>query len=191
MDEERLRAELERHHHESFGWALVCSRRDTARAESVLQESYLKVLDGRASYDGRSSFKTWLFSVIRKTGAELWRREVLLGMRFGGVSRPIREPSVAGHAFDSVYRSEVQAIFEKALSRLPRRQREILHLVFYHDFSITEAAEVMSLSIGSARTHYERAKKRLRASIVESGAFDEARSGRAENQTTVQATEGS
>ncbi len=48
------------------------------------------------------------------------------------------------------------------LAGLPARQRELLHLVFYQDMSITQAAEVLGIAIGTARTHYERGKARLR-----------------------------
>src|SRR5438132_11516583 len=72
-----LRCALERHHAESFGWALVCCGRDRVEAEDVLQASYLKVLDGKARFDGRSSVKTWLFGVIRRTAAEERRRRLL------------------------------------------------------------------------------------------------------------------
>jgi DNA-directed RNA polymerase specialized sigma24 family protein len=38
----------------------------------------------------------------------------------------------------------------------------VLHLVFYQDFSLSEAAQAMGISLGSTRTHYERAKATLR-----------------------------
>ncbi len=49
------------------------------------------------------------------------------------------------------------------MTQLSERQREALHLTFYQGMTVEEAAEVMSVSVGSARTHYERGKARLRS----------------------------
>ncbi|MGH8134304.1 MAG: RNA polymerase sigma factor, partial [Steroidobacteraceae bacterium] len=54
-----------------------------------------------------------------------------------------------------------------AVGRLSRRQREVLHLVFYQDLTIEESAQALGLSLGSARTHFERGKQRLRALLQE------------------------
>ena len=72
-----LKAELERLHSASFGWALSCCRRDQTEAEEVLQTVYLKILEGKARFGGESSLKTWLFAVIRKTAATEYRRRLL------------------------------------------------------------------------------------------------------------------
>ena len=45
---------------------------------------------------------------------------------------------------------------------LTPRQQEILHLVFYHEMTIQEAAAIVKMPVGTARTHYERGKKNLR-----------------------------
>ena len=189
MDDSELRAELERHHRESYGWALGCCSRNPAEAESVLSSVYLKVLEGKARYDGRSSFRTWLFAVIRKTAADERRRNVLQWLRLNRLERlEATERSV--ESFDqAIYRSEIQLAFRRALAQLPKRQREVLQLVFYHDLSLAEAADVMGVSLGSARTHYERGKKRLRRLMEVNGVFDEARSGSENNTGVVPTTE--
>jgi RNA polymerase sigma factor (sigma-70 family) len=57
---------------------------------------------------------------------------------------------------------ERNAELRRCLQQLPARQAEVLHLVFYQDLTINEAANVMRVGIGSARQHYERGKARLR-----------------------------
>src|SRR2546421_6644240 len=76
-----FKAELERLHGCSFGWALSCCRRDRSDAEEVLQTVYLKIFEGKARYGGESSLKTWLFAVIRKTAATEYRRKLLRTLR--------------------------------------------------------------------------------------------------------------
>ncbi|MFQ5889012.1 MAG: RNA polymerase sigma factor [Gemmatimonadota bacterium] len=163
---EEMVAELERHHSDSFGWALSCCDGDEAEAEDVLQTAYLKVLEGRARFDGRSSLETWMFAVIRRTAAERRRKKAvrlaaLLRWRDPGSPAMGADPEGRGR------RSERSEILLAALGKLSRRQREVLHLVFYQDLTIEEASRVLAISLGTARTHYERGKKRLRELLAE------------------------
>jgi RNA polymerase sigma factor (sigma-70 family) len=153
-----LKAELENLHDASFGWAMSCCRRNQAEAEEVLQTVYLKILQGKARYRGESALRTWLFAVIRKTAISEHRKTLLRTLS------PVAVPQASNdrHPIVELERSEMQRRFQEALERLPGRQRETLHLVFYQDLSLSEAAQVMEVSVGSARRHYERGKKRLR-----------------------------
>lgn len=189
MDSSELRVELEKHHRESYGWALGCCARNSEEAESVLQAVYLKVLEGKARFDGRAAFKTWLFAVIRKTAADERRKSVFRWFRLTQDESYAVSSAGAESLENAVFRSEIQLALRRALTRLPKRQREVLQLVFYHDLSLAEAAEVMGVSLGSARTHYERGKKRLRKLIEASGVFDESGTGRKNNPGIVQTTE--
>jgi RNA polymerase sigma factor (sigma-70 family) len=168
IDIVELQDELEKLHSASFGWALSCCRRDHAEAEEVLQTVYLKILEGKAKFRGESSLKTWLFAVIRKTAIGEYRKKLLRNLVFiGGLEkRDDATPLVdaPGAAFE---KSEIQKQFRTALAKLPPRQREVLHLAFYEDMSLSEAAVIMGISIGSARQHYERGKKHLREWLSE------------------------
>lgn len=168
MNQEDLRTQLVRHHPDSFSWALHCARFERWEAEETLQVAYLKVLDGRARFEGRASFRTWLFGVIRRTAQERQRwkiaRVVLLDRWWATESPP------ASHEHDPLARliqDDEARTLVGALARLPGRQRDVLHLVFYQSLSIAEAADVLGLRLGTARTHYERGKARLRVLLGE------------------------
>ena len=163
MEISELKAELEKLHSASFGWALSCCRRNQAEAEEVLQTVYLKILQGKAVYRGESKLQTWLFAVIRKTALSERRKQWLRTLI------PGRSAEAQTGVESEFERSEMQQRFQQALAQLPARQRETLQLVFYQDLSLSEAAEVMNISLGSARRHYERGKKRLRATLDREG----------------------
>lgn len=166
MSPNELELVLERLHEESFGWALSCCSGDRAGAEDVLQNAYVRVISGRAVYGGRAMFRTWLFGVIRRVALEEHRRRKNQWAR----TVVLEHPAVRAVADERARPDELESAqsLHAALAQLADRQREVLHLVFYQDMSIAEAAEVMEISVGSARTHYERGKARLRA-LLEAG----------------------
>jgi RNA polymerase sigma-70 factor (ECF subfamily) len=181
MDRSELKACLERGHCESYGWALCCCSRDPIQAEEVLQRVYLSVLEGKARYQGRAAFKTWLFAVIRKTAADERRRNWLRRLRLIRYGERARTAAAEERPERDPDRDELRAMFLRVLDALPLRQRQVLHLVFYHDLSLSEAAEAMGLAVGSARTHYDRAKKALRGRLKDT-VLDETGLGTREDQ---------
>jgi len=164
MEPDPLRRDLQALHPAGFGWAMACTRGDRHAAEAVLQTSYLRILEGRARFDGRSSFRTFLFGVIRIVAAGHRRRRFLEGLFLARYLDTIRAAGEEAGRREG-HRAEVLAV-RQALSSLPRRQREVLHLVFYEGLTIEEAARIIGVGLGSARTHYERGKKRLREKLA-------------------------
>jgi RNA polymerase sigma factor (sigma-70 family) len=164
-----LDEELGRHHRAAFGWALACCRWDRAVAEDVLQTSYLKIVDGRARFAGESEFRTFLFGVIRRTASEDRRRRAMRAVAsFGFFDWEIDHVNASGLA--PIIREETSRELLAALAKLSARQREVLHLVFYQELTIAGAAEVLGISLGSARAHYERGKANLRRILGVNGA---------------------
>ncbi len=161
MISEQLRSRLEALHTASFAWAVRCCYQDRLAAEEVLQMTYLKILEGKAKFDQKSQFKTWLFSVIRFTAIDYFKKE--------------KKVKLASYQHLNVSNSELstlntsQIVFERGLTQLSPKQSRLLHLVFYQNLTIQAAAEVMNIQVGTARTHYERGKEQLRKWLAKAG----------------------
>ncbi len=142
-------------HDASFSWALRCCDFKRDLAEEVLQNVYLKVLDNKALFRGESSFKTWLFSVIRVTAHEMRRSQMskIIG------NEKFRRMDVAEEKSEETL--DVKALF----SELSEKQAQLMELVFYHDLTLEEAAHTMGISMGTASTHYKRAKEILKQKL--------------------------
>lgn len=167
MLDEDLHVRLERHHTACYGWALHCADNDPAEAEDVLQVAYVEVLEGRARFGGRSRFRTWLFGVIRNVAANRRRRRQRRARLLRRRQEELRPTKVAYPADAEAAARERNEQLRRALGQLSRRQGEVIVLTFYENMTIEEAGEVLGISLGSARTHYHRAKARLRELLTD------------------------
>lgn len=155
-----LRAALAALHPACWGWALACCSRDRDDAQDVLQRAYLRILEGRARYNGTATFRTFVFGVIRNVAREEMR--AVRTRRLWTTSSDADTPDPAPLPDAAAASAEQRTELVRALAQLSVRQREVLELVFYQEMTIEEAAAVMHVRVGSARTHYERGKARLR-----------------------------
>ena len=118
----------------------LCRRRRSASDDPIQRV---------AGIPSGAAFKTWLLAVIRRTAADERRRDWLrkLGLvrreRMAVAAEPDPPPVLA-------HRTELQTAFQQALTGLPHRQQQVLHLVFYQDLSLNEAG--WGISSVAART---------------------------------------
>lgn len=156
------RSALEAIHGQVFGWALSRCNYDRAVAEDLLQQAYVELLSGNARFDGRSSLKTFVFSVVSNLANGRYRRlqtRLRLHAEHAAQAQTVTLPADDGD----------EAAIWSAVQALPARQRDVIELVFAADMTIEEAAAVMGVSVGTGRQHYQRAKQALRARLAASG----------------------
>jgi len=148
------RSALEAIHGQVFGWALSRCNYEQMVAEDLVQQAYMELLTGKARYEGHSSLKTFVFSVVQNLARNRFRR---LATRMRLVQQAVPENDVA-ELNEPVEHSGLW----RAVQDLPQRQRDIIELVFCRDLTIEEASRVMGVSTGTGRVHYDRAKKTLK-----------------------------
>lgn len=122
-----------------------------------MQEAYVAVLSGAARFDRKSSLKTFLFGVVQNLARNRFR-QIALRMRL--VTSYAVGADDEGLDETQTDDREGRQVWE-AVEALPARQRDVTELVFCRDMTIEEAAAVMSVSVGTGRVHYDRAKKAL------------------------------
>jgi RNA polymerase sigma-70 factor (ECF subfamily) len=151
------RSALEAIHGQVFGWALSRCNYEQAVAEDLVQQAYVELLTGRARFDGASSLKTFVFSVVHNLARSRYRR----------LARHVRLVGKSAPEMDFVEPVEPQEHGRvwAVVQELPPRQRDIVELVFCRDLTIAEASKVMGVSVGTGRVHYDRAKKALREKL--------------------------
>lgn len=160
------RSALEAIHDQVFGWALSRCDYERAVAEDLMQQAYLELLSGNARFEGRSSLKTFVFSVVQNLARGRYRRIASRLRLAEKVGRNDIEPVVEASDNDGHQR------VWQAVQRLPDRQRDVIELVFCRDMTIEDAATVMGVTTGTGRVHYERAKKALRITLANGGEYE-------------------
>ena len=152
---------LEMHHRDSWGWALACCQWQHSLAEDALQEAYLRVLDGRARFRGKSTERTWFFGIIKHVALELKRSQGRQGWGLFRSGQIETEPPGQDTGLAAAVQDESGKQLQHALNALPQRQREVLHLVFYAELTLEQAAHTPGLRPRSARTHDHRGQVTL------------------------------
>jgi RNA polymerase sigma-70 factor (ECF subfamily) len=146
-------------------WRFCASLVDSSSADDLTQETYLRALKALPAFEGRSSVRTWLFGIARRTCADhlratvrrrtLLRRLAAEGAATGGAIRGGVAAAEAGaDPAQSVGAAEL-------LRRLRPHQREAFVLTQVLGLSYEEAAEALGVPIGTIRSRVARARTTL------------------------------
>ena len=157
-----------RHHAGLFRWALALARGDRFEAEEIVQQCYVEVIEGRADLAAATDARAFLFGVARRVAASRRRRRSIWGRIMRLDFERFEPPAAPPDPEEAAAAGERRSRAWQALASLDGRQLEIATLVFGEGRTVEEAAATMGVSVGSARTHYHRAKRKL-ARFLEDG----------------------
>lgn len=158
-------------------------------AEEVVQESWLAVIDGIDGFEGRSTIKTWMFSILTnqaKTRARkddrtrAWSSIFEVDMADGVSAEADRfDPSGSWLRLptqwqldpeEQLVRQKLLGVVQQAIEELPTSQQSVVWLRDVEGLSSAEVCDVLDISAGNQRVLLHRGRVKLRRAVE---AYDE------------------
>ena len=126
---------------------------EVARAEELAQEAFLAVLKGVTRYEPRATFRTYLFGIAFNLLAAEHRKPITLNVT-------VQDAPALGASV------ETEMWVRQALEKLDGRDREILLLREYEQFSYAEIADLVKVPVNTVRSRLFRARMALKELLV-------------------------
>lgn len=143
--------------------------------EDLMQESFIDAYKNLASFEGRSSFKTWIIRIMlnncyRKTKKSSYKKEIMID-----VDDEMNAYYMGGtnDTEQLITNKELKNILEEALSKIPFEYRIVFSLREVNGMSVRETAELLELTESNVKVRLSRAKGMLRGIIENSYVVEE------------------
>jgi len=150
----------------SYLYRMTGSRTD---AEDLTQETFLKVWQKASSYQpGRVKVTTWLHSIAHNNFIDGYRRR-----REPAADLTDGLPDETADPLQETNASEQQQRLEAAIGGLPDNQRSALLLCQVRGFSNAETAGILGISTRALESLIARARRSLRATLLDNGSNEE------------------
>ncbi len=146
-----------RHHVRVFRFVLRLVRDETT-AEDVISEVFFDVWRQAGRFEGRSSVSTWMLAIARFKALSALRRptdEEFDEAGAAAVEDAADDPEI------SLEKKDKGASIRKCLAGLSPQHREIIDLIYYHEKSVLEVAEIVGIPENTVKTRMFYARKRL------------------------------
>ena len=156
-DQLALQALYARHNVKVFRFALRLLRSEPS-AEDVVSEVFTDVWRSPANFEGRSEASTWVLAIARNKAYSMLRRkreQELDEDAAAETADPGDDPEVV------LQKKDKGEILRACIERLSAEHREVIDLVYYHDKSIEEIAEIVGAPEGTVKTRVFYARRKL------------------------------
>ncbi|MGO9056660.1 MAG: sigma-70 family RNA polymerase sigma factor [Candidatus Binataceae bacterium] len=133
-------------------------------AVELAQESFIRAFQNLPSFEGRSSFSTWLYRITTNLAIDWRRRETRYAISHGEEAETelSRIPSGQGDSFRETARGELNHRVREALKELTAEHREVILLREMEGMSYEEISDILGCPKGTvmSRLHYARSHLR-------------------------------
>lgn len=136
---------------------------DSADANEITQETFLSALKSLPSYQEKKSFKAWLYMIaLNHSRSHLRKRKTRqrLSELLTSIFRVETQKQVLPE--DAVLENEKEAILWKSLNHLDEKFRTVVVLRYFHEMSVSEISEVLSVNEGTIHSRLHNAREKLR-----------------------------
>lgn len=135
--------------------------RDREEAKEATQDIFLRVFQALGRFEGRSSFRTWLFRIVRNTCNTRRTRMLERGRKEAAYVQEMKELDESrGLPKSTVIDQEARV--SEVLAELSEDNRELLTLRFIAELSLEEIAETLDIGLSAAKMRLYRAAERFR-----------------------------
>jgi len=127
---------------------------DASLVEEVLQDTFLAIWHGAATFRGEAHVATWVFRIAHNTASRAKRHPLTFSLN----DVDDDDLSVAAGHED---RTITRLALHDALGRLTDKQRAVVLLVFVHGFTSEEAAQILAIPLGTVKSRLHAARALL------------------------------
>jgi RNA polymerase sigma-70 factor (ECF subfamily) len=139
---------------------------DAALAEDLVADVFIDVWRQAGRFRAKSQVETWLLAIARNKAISALRRRSHIPLDDDmaiTIADPADDPETMAE------KSELRATVQKSLSQLPRLQREVIDLAYYHEKSIDEVAYIVGAPASTVKTRMFYARKRMEKLLASAG----------------------
>jgi RNA polymerase sigma-70 factor (ECF subfamily) len=162
--------ELYEKYHQDLFQFLFYMVRNREQAEDLVQEVYIKVLKAYDRFEGKSSEKTWLFSIARHVAFDHFRKQKGWKQRlletFDWNTQQVQDHQPLPEEI-TLQNDEIKLMY-KCLDKVSVDQRAVIILRFMQSLSITETAQALDWTESKVKTTQHRALKTLKGIMEQS-----------------------
>ncbi len=134
--------------------------------DDALQDVFIIVFRRQASFEGRSSLRTWLWGIARKVASTQARTRFRADRRINALTQEALVGPAEEHLINKESSEQGAAFVQSFLADLPEKQRDVFFLSEVEGLGQNEVSEMLNLPVGTVYSRLSRARDRFEESAA-------------------------